>query len=133
MERPAVQRRFGRRGRGALAAVVLSVAVSAIAVCAAALLALGATRSNAQDSGIPGPCVLHLSLHVTPDVPNPGDGGFLSSLLGNNVGYQLSVERVVDDTHVDVVLYGPGPAANCQQVLQRVRQDGRVQSINVRS
>ena len=103
------------------------------ALCAAALLALGATSGDAQDSGIPGPCVMHLSLHVTPDVPNPGEGGFLSSLLGNNVGYQLSIESVVDDTHVNVVLYGPGPAANCQRVLDAMRQDGRVQSLDVRN
>jgi hypothetical protein len=103
------------------------------AVCAAAaLVVLGTGSINAQDSGIPGPCVMHLSLHVTPDVPNPGDGGFLSSLVGNNVAYQLSVESVVDATHVNVVLYGPGPAANCQRVLESMRQDGRVQDINVR-
>ena len=103
-------------------------------VCAtAALLVLGAAGLNAQAPGIPGPCVMSLSLHVTPDVPNPSDPGFLSSLLSNNVGYQLSVESVVDDTHVNVLLYGPGPAANCQRVLDSLRQDGRVQDIDVRS
>ena len=98
----------------------------------AALVVLGTGSLNAQDAGLPGPCVMHLSLEVTPDVPDPGNGGFLSSLIGNNVGYQLSVERVVDDTHVNVLLYGPGPAANCQRVLESMRQDGRVQSLDVR-
>jgi hypothetical protein len=103
-------------------------------VCAAAtLVALGAGTLDAQDSGIPGPCVMHLSLHVTPDVPNPSDGGFLSSLVGNDVAYRLSVEAVIDDTHVNVLLYGPGPAANCQRVLDNMRQDGRVEDIDVRS
>jgi len=104
-----------------------------VAALAGTLGLLGMCSAGAQELAPPPPCVLRLSLEVTLDVPNPGDGGFLSSLVGNNVGYQLSVERVVDDTHVNVLLYGPGPAANCQRVLESMRQDGRVQSIDVRS
>ena len=99
---------------------------------AAAMLGAATGRVGAQELTPPAACVMRLSLEVTPDVPNPSDGGFLSSLVGNNVGYQLSVERVVDDTHVNVLLYGPGPAANCQRVLESMRQDGRVQSLDVR-
>ena len=100
---------------------------------AAVLVMFGTGTLTAQNAGPPGACAMHLSLEVTPDVPDPSDGGFLSSLVGNNVGYQLSVERVVDETHVDVLLYGPGPAANCQRVLDSMRQDGRVQSMHARS
>jgi hypothetical protein len=98
---------------------------------AAALALLGMCSASAQLAPPP-PCAMRLSLEVTPDVPNPSDGGFLSSLLGNNPGYQLSVQRVVDDTHVDLLLYGPGPMSNCQAVLDSMRNDGRVQSLDVR-
>jgi len=96
-----------------------------------AALLLAASTVAAQEPAPPQPCVLRLSLEVTPDVPNPSDGGFLSSLLGNNPGYQLSVRRVVDDTHVDLLLWGPGPDTNCRNVVDSMRNDGRVQSIQI--
>jgi hypothetical protein len=73
---------------------------------------------------------MRLSVEVTPDVPNPGNGAFISSLLGNHAGYQLFLLRVVDDTHVELQLQGPGPAERCQAVVDSMRDDGRVQSID---
>jgi hypothetical protein len=70
-------------------------------------------------------------VEVTPDVPNPSDGGFLSSLLGNHLDYQLFLVRVVDDTHIDLQLQGPGPDDRCQAVIDSMRNDGRVLSIQV--
>jgi hypothetical protein len=106
-----------RQSAGALAAAL-------------ALVAMGS--ASAQGLAPQQPCAMVLSLEVTPDVPNPSDGGFLSSLLGDHPGYQLSVRRVVDDTHVDLLLYGPGPSSNCQAVVDSMRNDGRVQSLDVR-
>jgi len=76
-------------------------------------------------------CALRLSVEVTPDVPNPSNGGFLSSLLGDNVGYQLFLIESVDDTHVTLQLQGPGPPERCQAVVDSMRNDGRISSIDV--
>ena len=73
---------------------------------------------------------MRLSVEVTPDVPNPGNEAFISSLLGNHTDYQLYLRRVVDDTHVNLQLQGPGPAERCQDVVDSIRNDGRVQSID---
>jgi len=76
-------------------------------------------------------CAMHLSVQVTPDVPNPGDGGFISSLLGNHAGYQLFLLRVVSDTRIELQLQGPGPDDRCQEVVDAMGDDGRVESIDV--
>jgi len=73
---------------------------------------------------------LHLSVEVTPDVPDPTDPGFLSSLLANHPGYQLLLLSRVDDTHITLQLQGAGPAERCQEVLAAMRNDGRIQSID---
>ena len=100
------------------------------ATAAAAVLLLFVTDSvMADDPVVPPRCSVRLSVEVTPDVPNPGDGAFISSLLGNHTDYQLYLLRVVDDTHINLQLQGPGPAERCQAVVDSMRDDGRVQSI----
>jgi len=102
-----------------------------VPIAAGAVLALLATHSvNADEPITPPKCAMRLSVEVTPDVPNPGNGAFISSLLGNHVGYQLFLLRVVDDTHVNLQLQGPGPAEACEAVVDSMRNDGRVQSID---
>ncbi|TLY60496.1 MAG: hypothetical protein E6K52_10250, partial [Gammaproteobacteria bacterium] len=54
----------------------------------AALILIAALGSTAAAAAPPAPCDMRLSIELTPDVPNPGDLGFLSSLLGNHSGYQ---------------------------------------------
>ena len=93
-----------------------------------AILAMVATTLQAQPIAPPS-CALQFSVEVTPDVPNPADGGFLSSLLGNHTEYQLFLLRSVDDTHVDLQLQGPGPDDRCRAVVDSMSNDGRVQSI----
>jgi hypothetical protein len=93
-----------------------------------AVLATLAAASQAQTMAPPS-CALQFSVEVTPDVPNPADGGFLSSLLGNHTEYQLFLLRSVDDTHVDLQLQGPGPDDRCRAVVDSMSNDGRVQSI----
>jgi hypothetical protein len=84
---------------------------------------------NADEPVAPPTCAMHLAVEVTPDVPNPGDGGFISSLLGDHAGYRLFLLQVVDDTHVNLQLEGPGPNERCQAVVDSMRNDGRVLSI----
>jgi hypothetical protein len=86
-------------------------------------------RPQADEPVYPPTCSLRLSVEVTPDVPNPGAGGFISSLLGDHTGYQLFLLKKVDDTHVDLQLQGPGPMERCQAVVDSMRDDGRVASI----
>ena len=104
----------------------------AVTAAAAVLGLLAAYAINADEPVAPPSCSLALSVEVTPDVPNPGNGAFISSLLGNHTEYQLFLLRVVDDTHVNLRLQGPGPDERCQAVVDSMRNDGRVQSIETR-
>ncbi|HEY1875658.1 MAG TPA: hypothetical protein VGG67_14780 [Steroidobacteraceae bacterium] len=85
---------------------------------------------NADEPIAPPQCSMRLSVEVTPDVPNPGNGAFISSLLGNHTDFQLYLLRVVDETHVNLQLQGPGPAERCQAVVDSISNDGRVLSIH---
>jgi hypothetical protein len=97
---------------------------------AAAVLGLLQTGTvEAVEPMAPPQCSTRLLVEVTPDVPNPGDGGFLSSLLGNHPGYQLFLLGVVDDTRVNLQLQGPGPAERCQAIVDSMSNDARVVSI----
>jgi hypothetical protein len=98
------------------------------AVALVPVLAIVAVAINAQPIASP-KCAMRLSVEVTPDVPNPANGGFISSLLGNHTEYQLFLLRLVDDTHVDLQLQGPGPDDRCQAVVDDMRNDGRILSM----
>jgi hypothetical protein len=95
-----------------------------------ALLLLAISPVKADEPMTPPTCAIRLSLEVTPDVPNPSDSGFLSSLLGDHPEYQLFLLSRGDDTHVNLQLQGPGPIDNCRAVVASMRNDGRVQSIS---
>ena len=86
---------------------------------------------GADELVAPPTCAMRLTVEVTPDVPNPGDGAFISSLLGDHVEYQLVLLQAVDDTHVILQLQGPGSLDSCQAVVDSMRSDGRVLSIQV--
>jgi hypothetical protein len=74
---------------------------------------------------------MRLSVELTPDVPNPLDSGFLSSLLSNQVSYRLTVRGWRPGSVIVIELTGPGPEYRCQNVVEAMRKDGRVLSINV--
>jgi hypothetical protein len=112
---------------GSWRAIVALVCSALLGV--AALLA--SETSRADPPMAPPSCALRLSVEFTPDVPDPTDPGFLSSLLGNHPGYQLYLLAKVDDTHVDLQLQGPGPEERCREVVDSMRNDGRVSSIEV--
>lgn len=102
-------------------------------VALGAMLALPALLitqpSRADPPMAPPTCSMRLSIEVTPDVPDVTDPGFLSSLLSNHPGYQLYFLGKGDDTHVYVQLQGPGPGERCREVIDSMRNDGRVASI----
>jgi len=76
-------------------------------------------------------CERRLSVELTPDVPDPRDAGFLSSLLSNQVGYQLIFRGNADDSHIVMELIGPGPGYRCREAIQTMSRDARVISIHV--
>jgi hypothetical protein len=76
-------------------------------------------------------CDSRLSVELTPDVPDPRDAGFLSSLLSNDVGYELVFRGKTDDSNIVVELIGPGPEYRCREAIQTMSRDARVLSIHV--
>ena len=101
----------------------------AVAIVALEVLALTAVSSTSV-AVPPSPCDVHLSVALTPDVPDVRDAGFLSSLLGNHPGYQLTFQRQDQDSVV-LDLTGPGPAYFCGKVVDTMRRDARVLSVDV--
>ena len=78
-------------------------------------------------------CEMQLAVRLTPDVPNPRDAGFLSSLLDNETGYELTLRRQEAGSIVVLDLSGRGSAASCRQVVETMRRDGRVLSVDLRT
>ncbi|HEY4368849.1 MAG TPA: hypothetical protein VGN07_16560 [Steroidobacteraceae bacterium] len=76
-------------------------------------------------------CVMRVTVEVTPDVPDVRDDGFLSSLLSNYADYRLSLRQESDDSTIILELTGPGPADRCQEVIEAIRRDSRVVSVQV--
>jgi hypothetical protein len=83
------------------------------------------------ETAAPGACDLQLTLELTPDVPNPSDVGFLSSLLGNHPEYRLILQGRDDQDDILVELTGPGPDYLCRDVIQTMRRDGRILSVHL--
>jgi hypothetical protein len=77
-------------------------------------------------------CHMRLGVELTPDVPDPQDPGFLSSLLDNHPGYRLILRRERTGSVIVLDLTGPGPRSQCQRVVDTLRRDGRVLSVHVR-
>jgi hypothetical protein len=90
-------------------------------------LLVAAFASNRVYADTPELCIERLTVKVTPDVPNPRDDGFLSSLLNNHPEYRLTWVRREDLTTIVVDLSGPGPDEECDSVVQTLRRDGRVE------
>ncbi len=102
-----------------------------IRILSAAFLAsaLAAGPVWADPAPPPPMCTRHLTLELTPDVSNPRDLTFLSSLL-STPGYQLTWRGQTEST-VEVELSGPGPEDQCRAVIAAMRKDTRVQSVSV--
>jgi hypothetical protein len=96
-----------------------------VALCAAFV-------SGRALAAVPAPCDLQLAIELTPDAPDSGDAGFLSSLLGNHPGYRLILQRKRAGSVIEVELVGSGPDYLCRSVIDTIRKDGRVQFVHTR-
>jgi hypothetical protein len=107
------------------------VLTAALLVIALQMVAPGG-RSAAHAAPV-APCDLRLRVELTPDVPYPRDAGFVSSLLGNHLEYQLTLLRQdpEDSSAITLDLTGPGPLAGCRDVVSSLRKDARVASVEV--
>jgi hypothetical protein len=95
---------------------------------AAMLAAVLASHSAVASAAV---CDMRLSVELTPDVPNPVDSGFLSSLLSNQASYRLTLQGWRPGSIIVIELTGSGPDSRCQDVVEAMRRDGRVLSIHV--
>jgi hypothetical protein len=96
-----------------------------------AVVLLSVLVANTASAAAPGPCDVRLTVQLTPDVPNPTDAGFLSSLLSNEVDYLLSLRRARSDSLLVLELTGPGPDRRCRSAIEAIRRDGRVLAVHV--
>jgi hypothetical protein len=90
--------------------------------------ALAASTASATP---PPPCELRVTIQLTPDIPNALDKGFLSSLIGNHPSYTFVARSMQDGSILNADLNGPGPDYLCQSVIDAMRKDARVLSIEV--
>jgi hypothetical protein len=98
-------------------------------VVLSSLALTGGLSSNAAAAAPAVSCDLELTVALTPDVPNPRDPGFLSSLLSNHPAYRLILREQRDSSDIGVELTGPGPESECRDVVETMRRDGRVLSV----
>jgi hypothetical protein len=103
------------------------------AVLVTTAFALAPVDGSAAPAASVAPCDMRLRVELTPDVPDPRDPGFVSSLLGNHPDYQLTLLRL-DPQNASVItldLAGPGPVAGCREVVNSMRKDARVVSVHL--
>jgi hypothetical protein len=125
VEKPSIKSGLGRTKS---IAIPVRYAGRKVAVVGAALLAV-ALASIAAAS--PPTCHIRLTVELTPDVPEPLDAGFLSSLLSNQVNYRLTLLGQQPGSVIVAELAGPGPEYRCRNVIEAMRKDGRVLSIHL--
>ena len=94
-------------------------------------LALTACSTAHAESLPSASCEVHLAVKLTPDVPNPRDAGFLSSLLNSNTAYALRLQREEAGSVIVLDLTGPGHEDSCRQVVDTMRKDGRVVRVDM--
>ena len=97
-------------------------------VLSAAMLAAMLVANSAAASPV---CDMQLNVELTPDVPDPFDSGFLSSLLSNQTSYRLTLLGRRAGSVIVIELTGPGPEYLCRDVVDAMRKDGRVLSIHL--
>lgn len=102
------------------------------AAAAVALLAVFGNPATATAQEVP-VCAARLTVEVSASVPRAADDGFLSSLLNNHFTYRLDLVRQQSSSVLEVELTGPGPGYRCDNVIEAMRKDARVQSIEVES
>jgi hypothetical protein len=109
-----------------------------LALAAALLITVHEAPAAAQRDSPPqatpvASCDMRLRVELTPDVSNPGDAEFISSLVSSHPDYQLSLARsdLENSSVIALSLRGPGPEAGCRDVVQSMRRNARVVSVEV--
>jgi len=92
-----------------------------------------AQRDSPPQATLVAPCDMRLRVELTPDVSNPGDAEFISSLVSSHPDHQLSLGRsdLENSSVIALSLTGPGPEAGCRDVVQSMRRKARVVSVEV--
>jgi len=103
---------------------------------AAALVALGVLVSAAPGrlahATTPALCEVRLKIVAAPDKTDPHHTGLLKSLRSAHRAYRLTLQSPeVDNDAVTVDLAGPGPQTNCRAVIEAIRADARVSSVEL--
>jgi hypothetical protein len=96
--------------------------------------AAGQAESSSQATPV-APCDMRLRVELTPDIANPRDAGVISSLVTSHPDYQLSLEHsdLENSSIIALSLRGPGPEAGCRDVVQSMRRNARVVSVEVQA
>ena len=97
-------------------------------VLSAAMVAAMLVTNSAVASPV---CDIRLNVELTPDVPDPLDSGFLSSLLSNQTSYRVTLLGRRPGSVIVIELTGPGPEYRCRDVVDAMHKDGRVQFIRL--
>ncbi len=106
---------------------LIPTAASLVIELAAVLLL---ARSSTVHADSPALCDMRVDVVLTPDVPDPRNPAFLSSLLSNHPGYRLLLLRQTPGSGLVLDLSGPGPEYRCANVIETIRRDGRVLSVD---
>jgi hypothetical protein len=104
--------------------------IAAVLITGLAALIFVAASSSVHAAS-PASCDMRLGVVLTPDVPNPSNPGFLSSLLSNHPSYRLTLLGQDRGSLIVLDLSGPGPAYRCENVIETMRRDARVLSVDV--
>jgi hypothetical protein len=115
--------------QAAVMSAVVGILPAVLSTVVGVLLSIAAGSTAAAAS--PAACDMRLSIELTPDVPDPRDEGFLSSLLNNHPGYQLTLQPQDTGSVIVLDLTGPGPEYRCRNVVETMRRDARVLSIDL--
>jgi hypothetical protein len=91
-----------------------------------------AQAAPALSASPPVQCELQLRVELTPDVTNPSDAWTLSSLLRDHPGYRLTLrgQDLENASVIMVDLTGPGPDEGCRTVVEAMRKDARIFSVD---
>lgn len=109
-----------------------------LALAAALLITVheapAAAQAESSSQATPvAPCAMRLRVELTSDTANPRDAGVISSLVTSHPDYQLSLEHsdLENSSGIALSLRGPGPEAGCREVVQSMRRNARVVSVEV--
>jgi hypothetical protein len=114
------------------AAVLIGV-MQLTVLTAAGSPAHAAPAAPAVPAAPPARCDVRLRVELTPDVANPSDARTLTSLLRDHPGYRLSLrgQDMLNASVIMVDLTGPGPSDGCRAVVEAMRKDRRIFTVDV--